>query len=319
MKKNLLTIILLVTAFAGKAQNLVPNGDFEQFITCPNSISQFNVVTTWINPTTASPDYFNQCSTSSLVAVPDNLFGYQPAHSGDGYAGAYLFEMFDTTGYDYREYMEVPLTSPLVANNCYHFEMYVSLAERLSNYTTGDFGVYFSDSLITGLATQNTLPFIPQVTNSTGYITDTLNWVLIEADYTASGGESHLMIGNFRDDTVIDTLQVGNNSGHSLIYFYVDDVSLSLCTGIEEQGSDSEINIYPNPVKDELIIKSAGKIKEIKMYDATGRKVMEQMNLKSKTLNLKSFQSGIYFIEISDACLPAGQGINVWRQKFLKE
>jgi hypothetical protein len=317
MRKIILSAIIISAAFAGKAQNLVPNGDFEQYTTCPNSIGQFDVVTTWLNPSTATPDYFNQCAGATIEGVPDNLFGYQFAHSGDGYAGAYLFEMFDTVAYDYREYIEVPLTAPLVANNCYHFEMYVSLAEKLSNYTTSDYGVYFSDSLISGLATQNTLPFTPQISNSTGYITDTLNWVLIEGDYTATGGENHLMIGNFRDDTVIDTIQVGPDLGHSIIYFFIDDVSLTLCTGIEEQSSNSEINVYPNPVKNELMVSGlklrVGSEATIKVFDVLGKEMHNHLLAASNfQLPTSNFKSGIYFMEIND-------GKNIFRKKFLKE
>lgn len=324
MKKIILSAIIMSAVFAGNGQNLVPNGDFEQFTSCPTSIGQFTVATTWINPSTATPDYFNQCSGSTLVDVPDNLFGYQAAHSGNGYAGGYSFEMLNGSGYDFREYLEVPLTSPLVAGNCYHFEMYVSLAEGLSNYTTSDFGAYFSNSLISGLNTQNTLPYTPQITNSTGYITDTLNWVLIQANYTAAGGETHLMIGNFSNDTVIDTIQVGPNLGHSLIYFYVDDVSLTPCTGIEEQNHSSEILIYPNPVGEELMVSGLGFLVRgevgIKVFDVLGKEVYQnQFSNSPEGIHSDKFQiptanlqSGFYFLEIND-------GMHGWRQKFLKE
>ncbi|MEO5572297.1 MAG: T9SS type A sorting domain-containing protein [Bacteroidia bacterium] len=88
--------------------------------------------------------------------------------------------------------------------------------------------------------------------------------------------------------------------------------SVNNFTGIEEQNTNAEIKIYPNPVGDELKIKVSDKIKELKIFDATGRIVLEQRNLKTKIVNLKSFQNGIYFIEIND-------GKNSWRKKFMKE
>ena len=86
MNKQIYLITLLLTCRICSAQNLVPNGDFEGYSGCPDNASQFDSTLFWFSPTAATPDYFNQCATSN-VGVPYNDFGYQPAHSGGGYAG----------------------------------------------------------------------------------------------------------------------------------------------------------------------------------------------------------------------------------------
>src|SRR6188768_4225873 len=96
MKKPLLLFIFfLFFIFMGKGQNLVPNGDFEQYSGCPSQANQLDSALYWLNPHAppyppgGSPDYFNQCSV--IVNVPNTLWGYQPALSGVAYAGVVLY------------------------------------------------------------------------------------------------------------------------------------------------------------------------------------------------------------------------------------
>jgi hypothetical protein len=117
MKKVLLLFFFISTTFVGRGQNLVPNGDFELYSGCPNDLGQLDSVLYWINPTTnipfisGTPDYFNQCGNPPLIDVPKNNFGYQIAHSGGAYSGILVWFAAGLT--NYREYVEVPLTSPL--------------------------------------------------------------------------------------------------------------------------------------------------------------------------------------------------------------
>src|ERR1700757_1468337 len=86
----ILIFILSLCNFA-KAQNLVPNGNFEIYDTCPNDISQITYAVKWYNaqPNT-SPDYFNTCN--SYANVPNTIFGYQKdCCGGNGIAGIYPF------------------------------------------------------------------------------------------------------------------------------------------------------------------------------------------------------------------------------------
>jgi hypothetical protein len=312
-KHFLLTMVLLVAVFNSEAQNLVPNGDFEQYTSCPNNLDELYKAAPWMNPSTASPDYKNQCSGNSTTSVPDNTHGYQVAHSGGGYAGMCLMTQ-PPFAPEYRENIEAPLLSPLVANSCYHFEMYVSFG-NVCQLAVEDIGVYFSTSIISGVGNYNPLPYTPQITNTTGYLSDTLNWMLVSGNYTAAGGESYLTIGNFNDDANTNFIITNPGAQYQFSYYFIDDVSLTLtpCTGINEENSNSEIKIYPNPVKDELSVNchSFGK-KEIVITDILGKEIFRDefrsSNFKLQTLNYKQ---GIYFLEIND-------GKNTFRKKFLK-
>src|SRR5262245_6021589 len=107
------------------AQNLVPNPSFENFSTCPVGFSQYaGFVTTWINPSAASPDYYNSCANPNPAGTPVNGFGYQSPRTGNAYSGFYA------TAGTYREFIQVQLTSALSAGVSYAFSMFVNCHNR---------------------------------------------------------------------------------------------------------------------------------------------------------------------------------------------
>jgi hypothetical protein len=185
--------------------------------------------------------------------------------------------------------------------------MYACLAEK-SEYSSDAIQIYFSNTLISGINNYMPLPFTPQLTNSTGFITDTLNWTLISGNYLATGGESYLIIGNFKDDANTATQATGFPNGWQEAYYYLDDISLIQIppcnTAIEEQTQNSGIKIYPNPVKDALHVQSS-KFKvgdEIKIFDVMGKEVLKSIinNPKSEiNIDMRSFSKGIYFIKVN--------------------
>ncbi len=219
-RKARIFILFIFSSLSITAQNLVPNSGFENFTTCPVGFSQFNgFVSDWTNPNAASPDYMNACANPFPAGVPQNGTGYQTSHSGNGYAGFY-------SGSDsYREYVQVQLTSPLVAGTTYAFKMFVAVHNK-SKYAIDDIGANFSVNAPTssGLAFLNGNP-IAQIANTPGnVITDSSNWTLVSGNYIAAGGERHLTIGHFNTDATTTTVQI--NYGSQGAYYYVDDVSL---------------------------------------------------------------------------------------------
>lgn len=313
MKKLYSLLIPFLTCGICEAQNLVPNGDFEQFSSCPTGYSQLYNALFWINPSSnATPDYFNQCNPS-LVGVPANSWGYQTAHSGVAYGGGILYYANFTA----REYVEVPLISSLITNNCYHFEMYINVAGKCK-YSTDAIGIYFSDPIVTGIPNSLPLPFTPQINNGFGNIPDTLNWTLISGNYIAQGGEEYLIIGNFKDDINTNAILINNSGTLNMAYIYIDDVSLSPCTGTSEENQDSEINICPNPFSDKLNITSKGNEPvEISLYDVTSRKIYNQSFTNSTTINTAHLSKGIYIYELRNNS--EGSGGVVKKGKLVKD
>lgn len=225
------------------AQNLVPNSSFEVFTGCPSTQDQLYFAPPWSKPTGGSPDYFNACAGSGpFQGVPVNGVGTQTPRTGNAYAGFILRPLNN-----YREYIEVPLVSPLAAGVAYDVSFYVSLSDA-SQWGIDRIGAYLSIGSVGPVTGAPTLPYLPQVENAPGnFVTDKVNWTLISGTYTAMGGEDHLVLGNFRDNT--NTTPVTGLGGfYQGAYYYIDDVSVTLanCAPLPD-GSDCNQATCPNP------------------------------------------------------------------------
>ncbi len=296
MKKRICIIILLLACRICEAQNFVPNGSFELYNSCPTSVNQVDSVWFCTNPTDESPDYFNVCGTHP-VGVPYNMAGFQQPHSGNAYCGLCLF-MGTTPSYEFREYIELTLWAPLVQGEVYHFQMYVCISDN-HRYSSDDFGVYFSDTLIDGM-TSPLYAFSPQITNNSGSYPDTMNWSLVSANYTATGGEKYMIIGNFKNDANTSFTQISNNV-YTYAYLLVDDVSLTQITGVDDLNTRNSIIINPNPFKDKLIIDSKKHdLLDIVLYDTASRKLLQQKFTNSVTINTEQLARGLYLFEVRD-------------------
>ncbi len=276
-----------------KSQNLVPNGSFEIISTCPTAQNQLLFATPWQIPgnTSGTSDLFNGCNTTGFGA-PANVAGYQYAHTGEGYAGFYTYGANDV-----REYIQVQLTSPLVSGFTYKVEMYVNPSEN-PGIAVDAIGIYISTGAVGGNGGYYLLPFTPQISNPTNsIISDTLNWTLVSGNYTALGGENYITIGNFVSD-INTNISVFNSAGWGRGYYYVDDVSVSPATYINELAGQELINIYPNPFSNEINIIGNKNILEIVIYDISSRKLIQQPFSNTIKLNTEQLAKGIYLYEV---------------------
>jgi len=216
-------LALLHAGSTAAAVNLVPNPSFELMTSCPTEISSYQIqgVTLWTCPTEGSSDYYHSCATGpSGVSTPSNGLGNQAPRTGQAYAGLILRPIND-----YREYLEVPLTAPLVAGASYDVSFYVSLSDA-SQWAVDKVGAYLSVGSVGPIAGAPILGFVPQVVNPTGsYITNKSGWTLVTGKYVALGGETHLVIGNFADN-ISTTPITGLGGFYPGSYYYLDDVSV---------------------------------------------------------------------------------------------
>jgi hypothetical protein len=216
----------------GTGANLVPNSQFENFSYCPYSDNQVDAAAPWFNPTVATPDYLNSCTSFAPISVPNNFMGSQAAFSGQGYCGFYAHSAnvpyFNAPG-GYREYIEAPLLSPLTAGVSYQVSFRVSLADK-SAWAISQLGAYFSTGQIFNGATEGVLSYAPQVENPmSNPLTSTNSWMLVQGAFTAVGGEDHITLGNFRTDA--NTTAVPALGTNNFAYYYIDDVSVTaLCS-----------------------------------------------------------------------------------------
>ena len=225
---------------SGQEDNLVYNPSFEDYNECPRKIDAKGVLTiveAWYQPTAGSADYFNRCALRDC-AVPQNKLGYQQPRSGDGYCGIYCSKS------EYREYLQTQLREPLRAGCRYRVSFHVNLSEN-STSAVSSIGALFTAEPIAdsgkgmlmrknrqslGSLVSQTIytAYTPQVV-SDRLLDDTAGWMEISGDFTATGGEEFLTIGNF------------NDASHSGIeefpwltqiltgsYYYIDDISLTM-------------------------------------------------------------------------------------------
>lgn len=98
MRKIFYLVALIFISVPAISQNMVPNGNFEQYTTCSASIDS---CIGWHQYTLGTSDYY--CSASYL-----NGFGYQVPASGNAYAG---FVTYTAGGGNYKEYISRAITS----------------------------------------------------------------------------------------------------------------------------------------------------------------------------------------------------------------
>jgi OmpA-OmpF porin, OOP family len=237
--------ISLFLCFASYAQeNLIYNGDFEDFSSCPTWFStpgdyQLNYCENWYIPTEGTSDYYNSCSISSAVSVPSNITGYQEAYSGNAYTGIWANEIFfgalfscmdgSKTGYG-REYIQQELDIPLNFDSVYYVSFFISLADSSGGYAVKNIGLKFSEN---NMQSSCFRPIVatPDIL-SPDFVTDKQNWVKVEGYYKANGTEKFVTIGNFRDtlEFHLDTLCTRPNTdwqdGSGQAYYYIDGISI---------------------------------------------------------------------------------------------
>lgn len=205
------------------AVNLVSNPSFETFASCPTGFGQIYQAVPWDTPNTGTSDYLNACAPVSFpsVNVPQNEQGVQTALTGVAYAGLIPY----SAAPDYREYVQAPLTSPLVANTAYLVRFHVSLAD-LSLLAVDRLGAYLSVGPVGPIPNYAAIAVTPQVESPANVaLNNSTGWTLISGIVVASGGENHITIGSFRDDASTSTTPgPGQWPGGS--YYYVDDVSV---------------------------------------------------------------------------------------------
>ena len=314
MKNKILLYLGLISKVCFSQTNLVPNPSFEQLSQCPYGWSQLNYANGWfttdISNNSSTPDLYNTCNQTTFASVPQNYKGYQLAHSGNGYCGVISFIDFPPFMQVYvrqfREYIEVHLTDTLQRKSKYTVSFYVSLSDS-STLAVSKMGAYLSDTIVS-FAQDSTLLFTPQVENPQGnYLTNKTNWVKIEGNYTAHGGEQYIIIGTYATLATIDTVAVPHVSSpyRQMAYYYIDDVSVTLAdstNAVNELGLKNRVKLYPNPAENELNCTIQSDLSfegSLEIYDLLSKQIakFKVINGENK-FSLESIASGIYYYKI---------------------
>jgi gliding motility-associated-like protein len=145
--------------------------------------------------------------------------------TGNRFAGIYTF--YDNRSIDdYREYLQVKLTTPLIPNEYYCAEFYATGAE-IPLYYSNNIGMYFHAEPIYEMASSQPLNFSPQIL-TTEIIADTSKWIKIGTNFKAVSSAQYLTLGNFSDDDQTQTLFHGphNDNYYAYAYYFIDDISV---------------------------------------------------------------------------------------------
>lgn len=225
-------LVALSTTSYGQ-QNHVVNGNFENYIQCPNGGSQIYNCVGWSRWNGGSPDYFNTCGSLGGGA-PSNWPGYQQPASGNGYVG-----MVDLWSYGgHTEFIHSTMT-PLQVGSFYEVSISISCA-NLTKYATNGMAMYFFDNGPAFYASHQIIPAVtPQIHLApNGPIKDTLNWIRFSTTFYADSAYDNVVIGGFYDtlQISIDTLGYGQYNGS---YYYLDSLVVKRLDTLSYVMSDS--------------------------------------------------------------------------------
>ena len=220
--RPLFLLLLLFSVFSGLSQNLLRNPGFEQCSGCPDQPGQINLANRWFSASSATPDYFNDCSPGLDYGTEFNKKGGQVAHSGKAYAGLQFYYLNRN---EFFEYIETLLDTAMTAGQLYCVGAWVSLAH--CSYALREIGVVFSVNELKLQQSQKTI--LPHLSlQCGGYLDDGTDWMYISGIYQAKGRERFITLGSFTkgDDFWHVRLQAPTDSLFKSSYYFIDDVSV---------------------------------------------------------------------------------------------
>jgi len=308
--KSLLFLFLLLISLSTNAQNLIADPGFEiHNDTCSNN---WPGLTYWYNPNTATPDltctpegHCNQILTPEFIESTQ----YPLPYDGDCMIGLYCCDS-ELSSFQTREYIATKFVEPLIAGEEYQLSFYISRAIRW-NLAIDKVGAYFSvDSIL--VDSQTIMDVEPQVETSGEVLTPDLEWQLITLTYTATGGEQHMVLGNFRDLNEMTVVNTGTSwKNWDNAYYFVDEVSLqpSLSVGIQDE---SGILLKGKPKGNQLYLTS-NVSSEYQIFDVLGRPMLQgQMPPGKRFESLERLAAGVYILTMQSEN-------HIYTRKFWKE
>lgn len=315
-RKGFLYVLLLLISYLPlfAQTNLIRDPGFEDNTFCPVSYSDDNLPLwdpnhdqlnkclpgNWITATLGTPDYFHKCAPvqscnrtnttdPTAVAVDVNLFGIQthnplsPTDKKEAYTGFIIGGLSANPGTGVtKEYIMQEIGPGIIqAGQRYYVSFWVSLAEG-SYFALNNIGAWVTNSALTyPVPVITDLGVTPQVLDSR--VIDEVNgWVRISGSFVASGTEDRIIIGHFTSTGYTVQPRTRSNacySGTNWTYYYVDDVSLSVCECNEPAlvTTFNKVLAFTNPPSPDscyytLDITSnegACNVKSVKITDAT--------------------------------------------------
>ncbi|PSR05533.1 MAG: hypothetical protein BRD49_04580 [Bacteroidetes bacterium SW_10_40_5] len=233
---GVLVIFLVFNVLGLKGQNLVPNGNFEQFNECPGERDHYPLknVKAWQAPAYEndqgnqlqhSPDFFHICSQGKY-GNPENYYGIQEAKKGKGYAGIYVHKVLT------REYLFIQLDSTLKKGHHYQISCAISLSDRCLHSINKLSAAFTKNKEFQGIKVDALPLVIKDQEGKPQMLDEQENWLELSANFKADGQMQYLILGNFYPKDSIKTNWVSNDTEQPNLkkaYYYVDDVTVQPC------------------------------------------------------------------------------------------
>ncbi|MEZ4884411.1 MAG: Ig-like domain-containing protein [Chitinophagales bacterium] len=272
-------------------RNLAANPSIEYYHDCPNDLGEIGGASQWKAPTNGSTDYLHTCANT----VPSNLYGNQMPSDGEGYLG-----FFGYAANDYREYASVPILQPLEVGKNYCVRFDVSLADS-SGKAISNLGAHLSANPIAVNTQAPLFGFPPQIANNSGNtIADKNNWTTISGIYKATNATNWLTIGNFKDNSNSEVLDLDSTFlFDNSAYYYLDNVSVIEMPALAVLNGNGQPFTTPTVcVGEKIPVQAVGNYCNFKWINAN--KPNEILSSQANA-SLKSTQKGLQkFVVLAD-------------------
>ncbi len=250
----IISVFLSTTAQSIFAQDLIPNGGFEEFIYKPmkwnTSGTDFTeTLKYWSSPTQASPDAYGPG-----IEVPSfwrkHGFGFITPVQGKSFVGNTLYGCVEGKPHC-REYVQVRMAEPLVPGQQYELSFWTSPLPK--GLRINNIGIAFSyDSLQIKLDTK--LDLTPVGNIKKVVMTKPGRWVQAKLLFQAKAREEFLVIGNFYTDNQTKIKKDPMYTKLKYAYYYFDDIRLKKIPPIIEYVDTSNVFLDRSFDIDERVI-----------------------------------------------------------------
>lgn len=258
---KLLTFFTLIIFFCqfSSAQNLIANGTFEDVNICSESQQK--------------------CSPEAWRTVNPFMIQYLTDKKSKKKVNRFIgFSIYNTNSHNVRNYIQSELICPMIQGKSYKlsFELKPELIILES------IGILFSDTLIF-VEKEKLLPMQSTVDISSIYSKTPKRkkkkWVKIDIDYTATGKEKYIIIGNFQKDNDQQKTYSSDLKYYQTYYYYIDNVSLyttdSSCWC--QNSKERKLKLYDqndrHSYRKEIIIENSDENNEILESIKTNEKI----------------------------------------------
>lgn len=240
MLKQKIHLFFLIFCHEISSQNIanyVSNGGFEKVVISASATTSSGVEN-WSAIDSTQGAFLLLSLGAPFYNAPQFSLGFQYPRTGNNFIASEFY--CSSCG---RWNPKNRLKSQLRPNKTYCVKYYVVNTNNC-RIAIDSYGAYFGDNSMDTIKKCN-IPLtylIPQIENSNGIITDTMNWIPVTGTFVANGNEKFMTIGNFRSNATTNTLLINTPTLQTMSNdVYIDDVSLIEMDLPADAGFDKSI------------------------------------------------------------------------------